>query len=577
MLSMQAKYCDYLEKVENELKILDLHSETTQSFKFDEFKEAIINKELTIPVVGAFSAGKSSFINSFLGKDYLSVNITPETAIATELRYSADEKIEAIASSGSPTTYEITEMASVISKSEQFKFIRLYLNNANLKSIAPLILVDMPGLNSPMDLHNRAIIEYIEKGVYYLVLTSIEEGTLTRSMVRQLLDIKEFGKDFSFFLSKTNLRSEKEVEEIKQNLLEQINDYLEMSKEIVSIDDNGGDNLRKLLDKIDPDELIENIFANPLKDQFFTISDSINTAISSFSKTKNENEESLQILESSLNNLIDEKKRLIQETTDQYTNINVDLIVEKIGRKLLDNADELANKALSSDQDELKNTISEIVRHAVIYEMKKIVDNFSDEIVNKFAIKIKEINSETSDFIIPDLWVDKIADSAKKIANYTDSSIKKIIEDRKGRSDTGNMYKTITTALSILSNVLNPVLELVIVFLPNVINMLFKNSNEQRQKEAVKSKIMTEVIPGIKSNVRNNIPPVMKEQLTSIIDNIGSRFEEAITVRKEAVAEAQKKLEKENTDINAQISNYKNALSNINTLANNLIFKIEGA
>lgn len=165
----------------------------------------------------------------------------------------------------------------------------------------------------------------------------------------------------------------------------------------------------------------------------------------------------------------------------------------------------------------------------------------------------------------------------KKIANYTDSSIKKIIEDRKGRSDTGNMYKTITTALSILSNVLNPVLELVIVFLPNVINMLFKNSNEQRQKEAVKSKIMTEVIPGIKSNVRNNIPPVMKEQLTSIIDNIGSRFEEAITVRKEAVAEAQKKLEKENTDINAQISNYKNALSNINTLANNLIFKIEGA
>jgi hypothetical protein len=350
-----------------------------------------------------------------------------------------------------------------------------------------------------------------------------------------------------------------------------------MSKEIVSIDDNGGDNLRKLLDKIDPDELIENIFANPLKDQFFTISDSINTAISSFSKTKNENEESLQILESSLNNLIDEKKRLIQETTDQYTNINVDLIVEKIGRKLLDNADELANKALSSDQDELKNTISEIVRHAVIYEMKKIVDNFSDEIVNKFAIKIKEINSETSDFIIPDLWVDKIADSAKKIANYTDSSIKKIIEDRKGRSDTGNMYKTITTALSILSNVLNPVLELVIVFLPNVINMLFKNSNEQRQKEAVKSKIMTEVIPGIKSNVRNNIPPVMKEQLTSIIDNIGSRFEEAITVRKEAVAEAQKKLEKENTDINAQISNYKNALSNINTLANNLIFKIEGA
>ena len=39
------------------------------------------------PVVGNFSTGKSSMINAIIGKALLSVDITPETAVPTEIYY----------------------------------------------------------------------------------------------------------------------------------------------------------------------------------------------------------------------------------------------------------------------------------------------------------------------------------------------------------------------------------------------------------------------------------------------------------------------------------------------------------
>ncbi|GAA7008097.1 hypothetical protein ID0154_07670 [Helicobacter pylori] len=44
--------------------------------------------------MGNFSAGKSTLLNRFLGKNVLPTAITPETSLATELHYSANERIE---------------------------------------------------------------------------------------------------------------------------------------------------------------------------------------------------------------------------------------------------------------------------------------------------------------------------------------------------------------------------------------------------------------------------------------------------------------------------------------------------
>ena len=54
--------------------------------KINFYEEKINNTELIVPVVGGFSAGKSTLINQFLGENILSTALTPETALATDIK-----------------------------------------------------------------------------------------------------------------------------------------------------------------------------------------------------------------------------------------------------------------------------------------------------------------------------------------------------------------------------------------------------------------------------------------------------------------------------------------------------------
>ncbi|GAA7510386.1 hypothetical protein ckin130_08510 [Helicobacter pylori] len=63
--------------------------------------------------------------------------------------------------------------------------------------------------------------------MHFVILTSVEEGNLTKRMVRELKNLLEFDKGLSFILSKTNLRTLSQVEEISRYIQEQIQDHFD--------------------------------------------------------------------------------------------------------------------------------------------------------------------------------------------------------------------------------------------------------------------------------------------------------------------------------------------------------------
>ena len=141
--------------------------------KAETLKKTIKDYELLVPVVGEFSAGKSTFLNSFIGRNILSVSINPETAVATELRYSPEEYAEVIIDKGESFDCKRISIEDAAKVEKDWRCVRLYLNAENLKKIEPLVMVDMPGFDSPRDDHNRAIASYLNRGVHYFVLTSV--------------------------------------------------------------------------------------------------------------------------------------------------------------------------------------------------------------------------------------------------------------------------------------------------------------------------------------------------------------------------------------------------------------------
>ena len=281
MLRTQQQFLDYLGAVQAELGKAGSVGDIEKNVQaIEPLKQELAEAELIVPVVGAFSAGKSTLINSFLGGGPLPVGITPETALATELRHSASEYVEGIRAYGEADRFAVAEIAALKEQAQQYQYAKVFLNSEPLRAILPLVLVDMPGFDSPLDLHHRAILTYLSRGSHYAVLISVEEGTVTRSAQRQFSEIHEAGKDFSVFLSKADLRPASEVADIAENIKDQLeeNDFgFGGSVEPVSMDD--GQRLARMLHAINPEELFGKLWRPGLEARFFELDGSLNTWI----------------------------------------------------------------------------------------------------------------------------------------------------------------------------------------------------------------------------------------------------------------------------------------------------------
>ena len=150
--------------------------------------EEIETFKAAVPVVGGFNAGKSSMINCFLNRDeLLPIAIVPETAIAAEIRYAADEFVQAYGVDGAKTRYELSDIKNIPANTT--KYLEVFVKNDEIKKLNDIILVDMPGLDSSIDAHNKAILNYISQGVYYIVAVDAEMG-----MEKSVLDFIIFYK-----------------------------------------------------------------------------------------------------------------------------------------------------------------------------------------------------------------------------------------------------------------------------------------------------------------------------------------------------------------------------------------------
>ncbi len=71
MLNTQKQYLNYLNSIGSQLTNTHLSADIINNFSTENLSTNIKDVELLIPIIGAFSAGKSTLLNSFLGKDLL--------------------------------------------------------------------------------------------------------------------------------------------------------------------------------------------------------------------------------------------------------------------------------------------------------------------------------------------------------------------------------------------------------------------------------------------------------------------------------------------------------------------------
>ncbi|MCQ2838707.1 dynamin-like GTPase family protein [Helicobacter pylori] len=538
VLRSQTNFVEFLEQVLEVLKEVEIDKTECSTLL-----ASVQKQQLVIPVVGNFSAGKSTLLNRFLEKSVLPIGITPETSLATELHYSANERIEAFSNNDEKAeSFELNEQSFEVIKENaaKYSYLKVYLNNEALKNSAPLVFVDMPGFDSPISSHTHAILEYLERGVHFVILTSVEEGNLTKRMVRELKNLLEFDKGLSFILSKTNLRTPSQVEEISRYIQEQIQDHLDLTTRLIySNKDNNA--LLEVADKIDAEKLFSALYLKRLKFLNSRLQNSLKSVMESFDYSKEKALEEIKALDLGVKDIEKTYEKLRANLEEEYSSVAVGSVVKKVLEDVREQKSYLA--ALTNRPNEFNSEIESIMQQSLIKNAKLEIEKINLSFSKDFCAEFESLNKLSSGFSV------NLEHGLELGINALSVILSK---------------NPVTRPFALILQGLKPLLKDLLTLLPNIIASFFRNEEKERAK--LENLIEVKVIPEIQHKLKKVLPGLFNEALQNSLKSLKDRCELEITHKKQEIALAQTEKEKHLNDLEAQkqiLENKINALSDL--------------
>lgn len=187
--------------------------------RIDELVPLIEHFEIRIPLIGAFSCGKSSLLNALLGESVLATAVTPETAVPAELRFGPERQFVGCLPDGrrvplSEADLRENRLAPLLPAG----WVEVQLPSPALAARPLLVLVDLPGWDSGVAAHERVIDDYAGRSLAYGVVVSVEEGALRDSLRRALLELAIAQMPVVLIVSKADKRPPEDVQSVAERL-----------------------------------------------------------------------------------------------------------------------------------------------------------------------------------------------------------------------------------------------------------------------------------------------------------------------------------------------------------------------
>ena len=168
-----------------------------------------------VAVLGQFKAGKSSFLNSLIGREIVPVDVLPATAVVTRIGYGPKERA---------VVRRLTRNEEEIPLERLAEFVTERHNPANEKQVAmveveiPSLLpyrgvrfVDTPGLGSVFTHNTQASMEWLPRVGGALVAISVNHP-LSEQDVRLLGEVFQHTPEVAILLTKADLVSKSQLE-----------------------------------------------------------------------------------------------------------------------------------------------------------------------------------------------------------------------------------------------------------------------------------------------------------------------------------------------------------------------------
>ncbi|MBS7780103.1 dynamin family protein [Acidovorax sp. CCYZU-2555] len=496
-----------------------------------QLAESIRSKELLVPVVGAFSAGKSSLLNAILGNELLPVAITPETAIPTELRHDVRERLQVFFTDEHTEEFRVEDLPQLQSRAAEIDCVRLYLNNDALAALAPLVLVDMPGFNSPLDSHNKAIARYIGEGAHYLFVVSVEEGTLHSSTLNRIDEISHLGRSFSICVNKADLRTPADVEAICTHIGQRLEDD-GLEANVCAVSQRNAASVQAMLSSIDPEVLFITLFQPALEQQQRALDGVLKAATDGLQRDQADNDRHLEEMTQALLALQQEQKQKTAALLGADLVSHTDDILKNVRHRLELAVDSMAQVVLRGGHDELSRIVSDEVRSGLIEGARLATDHMSAQMVDDFSQRV-------ASSLHPEVHVSK--DWTDGLLQQLQSELLPALLSSMGSisGKGGDVRSRVLGMASVVGTLVpHPILKVALTLLPLVLGGVFGKVSEGQKLEKIKEALRNQVLPDIDRRLRPEVQLFLQSAQQQALKLVADAFEEQIKQQKEALSQA---------------------------------------
>jgi hypothetical protein len=307
--------------------------------------------------------------------------------------------------------------------------------------------------------------------------------------------------------------------------------------------------LAQVMTELESEHIVRGLFEDRLKSLTYSLIDQIKVAERSLLNDKQTNENALAELANGLRRIEQRRDSIIADVRSQRLDRVVERALVVIGREIENAEDELVSAGMSGNRDGFSRILADIVRHAATRTLKQQMDEVSHEVVRDFSAALSELGPAMMQFGNEPDWMqnftERINQSLQKtgevLNDWTETLAARNARELEARKqETGwkpgqplptVAYRNIATILAVTTSVVNPLLELTVIFLPEI--LAFIRAGSQRQQ--LRQKIRDEVIPGCQRELRGKLAALLSEQMNSLVARVGAEFAQEIEAQTRAI------------------------------------------
>ena len=537
------KYQIALDKVNEVSPLLVGEAQNELKIKSEEFlNELQASQYIKVPLVGVFSAGKSSLLNVFTHKPgMLPVDTMPETAVAYELYYSQTESVELFRNGNKIDSKALTDIKQLDTKPGDIA--KVYCKSEPIRELQEkgIILVDMPGIGSGIERHDAAIFNYINSGTAFVLIVDAEQGSLRGSTMAFMHELNQYNMYPAVLVSKIDKKPENEVEDIVEYIRYQMTKLGNTNPFIGTVCsvNNDLDGFSKYLDNLNPNALVAAKLGKKLKLIINSVINQIKVRVDLRSKDITNVNEKIKKIDEEIANIKVElpSNNSNADSPEKSTRDILDNVKAALEAKSVDVAQMIVDK---EDPESIKALIVSTVRTEIILSLKEESEQYSSAL----GAAVQESVSDLATIEVDADFMNDFSEIFEVLNGY----IEKLLS-------LGGIW-------GVLAKVLLP-------FLPDILNWLFGKSDEEVIEE-VRAKFMNKCVNQVINGIQPTVFKITVDNQKRIQEKIQAELVSKMEKVKEGLLEKLEDANKSKEEVETEISKLTSALTLLNTIISEL-------